>query len=152
MPLADYQVSYNGLTVGEGTSYGLILFDGTEMPDIEDNDMSRFATDGDVAGLDLIRARFLTLEFDIIAQDAAELMALLNTARTALAIRKNPTDLLNLVWKFPGEQELHCAARPRKRSMPITREYTRFNPTIAVQFKAPDPTILSDGGAVVRIS
>lgn len=146
MPLSNYQLSYNGIIVGDLQDWNILPdgIEGLDLPEMESHDQPRFDTHGLVPGRDLVQGRTITINLDTAAQTEAAMQSRLAALRTATSPRKQPDDELPLIFKLPGEVEMRSLCRPRRRSITINRDYTLLNPTAVIQFVASDPRLYAE--------
>lgn len=114
--LSQWQVSYQGVTLGAGTNYGIKEIDGFDLNAWRSGDTPRARDHGELPGLDLVPGRTVTVTFDILPTSFV-------TSWVGLANGTVPQSSEQPFWlNLPGWGQLAMMAKPRKRSMPLTKE------------------------------
>lgn len=136
MPLTDYQLSFNGLTIGQGTAYEIRSVDGLESFGVRSRDSDLANLWGNVVGDDLVDAKSVIVDVDMV-NDAATVLAF----ETAFL----PTVQRTLGVKFPGRDELQTTALCRKRAhaRTVRSDLDVGMLSIPVQLFLPDPRLYS---------
>ena len=147
MALQAWQYSYNGLTLGAGTPYGVMQVTGLrDLPPQRVADVARARQDGNYAGLQFAGSRIITFTVNTIATAGLpQYEANLEAVGTAFAPVTDPT-LLQPLQFYPGNLTLGRAVqvtgRPTKGGYVINKNHTiGFTDGIAVEFTCPDPLI-----------
>lgn len=143
MALGNYQLSYNGLTIGAGTDVQLVSFDGLRaLPGIRSSDQARPRADGSFGGLNFMDERVLTLDLLVAVTVTNPWETVLQTLADAFLHISDPGALLPLQIQLPGwTQALQVKCRPTKYSNPIDVPYSFHKASVKVELTAPDPLI-----------
>jgi len=143
MTLSDYQVEFNGVTVGcdDGT-YILESVVGLDDFDVRSNDQVLPSLWGSQAGGDFVEARDFVIGVLMYTADAA--WADLQAAWLPPA-QSTPTDLTALTFKFPDLPELQTMCRVRRRGRARTGDTEGEAGWVQwyYEFNAPDPRLYS---------
>ena len=136
--LSDYQISFNGLTLGPSTPYQLDGPQGLDLPAILSGDNNREREHGEFKGFDAMAGRDVTLPIDVTTDGTS-----LQSALTALAKAFAPQVMTELpMWaKLPNLPVLGFNCRPRKRTSPIDVAWAAGLASVAVQVHATDPLL-----------
>ena len=143
MVLANWEYSYNGLTFGGNSKYGVISVDGlASSPDVREDIGTMPIKHGGWSYLDRYDARTVTIEGDL--NDNATFEASLDAIKLAFYAQANP---LPLAFKRPGmsgggTRTLNC--KPEKFTVKIDFDYQLGYAQWIVQLHADDP-FLYDG-------
>lgn len=142
MPLNDYQASFRGVTVGDGTDIDILLADGIEgMPDVRSGDIARSGVHGLSPGRDLYGGRAIRLDVEIMDVDADALGVTLDDLKSAFA---SSADEAELLWKLPGQVERRVLARCRRRPVPVVSPNHQLGTqALSVELVATDPLVYS---------
>jgi hypothetical protein len=138
--LSNWQVQFNGLTMGAGTPYGLVKIDGLDLPKIRGGDLARPRDHGELAGLDLLGGRDVTITGDFVA-DGTSLQHAGQALGTAFAPAPRGTTEVPLWFQEPGLPVLALMCRARKRSVPRDLSYSMGLAMSAVSVHATDPRL-----------
>jgi hypothetical protein len=142
MALLPFQFSFNGLTFGAGTGFGVTKFDWS-MPPVSKNNLPRTRLDGSYVGLDLAQPRPISFDFDIANQ--ADGLYFTNREAWATAFVLAPTTSLPLSWLITGwANPRRIYGRPEKRSMPEDNVSAVALSQWAVVLDCEDPIIYGD--------
>ena len=134
--MVDWSVTFIGLTLGPGTSFGVTGISGwLDKPAVRSNDAPRAASHGAFDTVTYSDARIVTIEFDIAsdAQPFAQAVADLLAATSLTA------GLADLSIQIPGRGVESTKARIRQRSVPTEMEYAFGLTSAALQLYCPDP-------------
>jgi hypothetical protein len=141
--MSDWQMTYNGLTIGAGTTYGISAINGLgSIPEIRSSDQDRTRVHGQYAGLDLFTGRDIDVEVTIPSKHPSDSVW---QAFSAAFVGGQETEI-PLVIQMPGiagGSEIQVNARVRKLSMPMDMEYYTGTGRVLLQFHATDPRLYS---------
>lgn len=140
MALDDYQISFGGLTIGDGTDFDLNEVTGIESFDVRDSDVPFPNQWGSIAGVDEVNGRKISIDVEIAAGDDASLAQAFESA----FLPSDEGEFGTLVAKFPGRDELYFQARVRRRTRRRVIEETLGLVRIGVELFAPDPRAYSN--------
>lgn len=139
--MADRQITYQGLTIGENTDYGIDMIDGLSTPSVRSADRIVSLRDGLHPGDDYYEGRTLTLSTFI----AERTPATMNTKRTALmsafAGGHAETPLVFQVPGVAGGGERRVYVRPRRSRFRANIGYGAGLSRDVFQLYATDPRI-----------
>ncbi len=147
MALSNYQYSYRGVTMGDGTNYDFIQIEGLHDIKVRDTDRDNTRTHGLIPGRHsadgkLIRA---TLEVRGTAGSTAhedDIIALMD-ALSPDGFEDPDETQDQFVFQFPGEDEKFLFARPIRRTR-LRRNDTEFGlATVRFELKQYDPRTYS---------
>ena len=148
--MADRQITYQGLTIGENTDYGITSIDGLSTPSVRSADRVVSLRNGLHPGDDYYEGRFITLSTFI----AERTPATMNTKRTALmaafAGGHAETPLVFQVPGVAGGGERRVYVRPRRAKFRADVEYGAGMSSDVFQLFATDPRIY-DNTETVRV-
>jgi hypothetical protein len=137
--LSDYQVSFGGLTIGDGTEYDISEEEGIESFEVRDSDVPFPNQWGSIAGVDEVNGRTIRLDVEIAAADDP---ALAYTFESAF-LPSSDDEFGDLVAKFPGRDDVYFRARVRKRTRRRIVDEVLGVVKIGVELFAPDPRAYS---------
>lgn len=140
MALADFQASFNGLTIGSGTNYELFIIEGIDDWQVRSNDQTLPNLWGAQAGGDFVEPRTIVLGVQMLASaavGAAVEAAFLPSSQAA------PTMLLPLVFKLSDRVEMQVQCRVRRRSRARTPETEVALVRWLFELAATDPRLYS---------
>lgn len=141
---ADWQAEYNGVALGDGTPFLIAQIDGLlDLPEVRSADKVRLRRNGLTAGDDFTGGRAITVTLEVAQtgttsfNDAVDQLARL----TAPGGPERP-----LVLQIPGvagggKRWVYC--KPRRRSLPIGREFFYGLTAATVEFFSTDPRIFA---------
>ena len=137
--LTDYQWSYNGTLLGASTPLGVLNVTGlVDLAQIRSGDPNQPRAHGQFVGLDLYGGRDIT--FSIFAKtNGTSLQSTLNAFASATVCglaTEQP-----LWFQLPNMPLLCIMCRPRKRSIPVDKNYEVNIGYPVAQFHATDPNI-----------
>ena len=137
--MLDYQLTANGVTVGNGTTIGILAATGLEdMPNIRSGDVNRGYQDGETPGIDLAGGRDIVLELLVLDSGTGDYFTNLELFKTFSAISRTETPML---YQLPGRTARTLSCRARRRTMPVNLDYQyRYGHGFAA-FHAVDPRI-----------
>lgn len=124
MALSDYQLSYRGITMGDGTVYDLIKVEGPWDMYIEDGDRANPRGQGMIPGFRSARNWKIAVDLEVrgtagsttLADNVEALMAALSPDLYPTASESGDV----FTYKWPGEDEKFMFAHPIKRGLPKT--------------------------------
>lgn len=141
----DWEVEYNGILMGDGTPFLISQVQGLlDLPDITSADKTRMRRNGLRAGDDFTQGRKITLTVEVSSTDTVTFDEAVDQLMAASTPAGPP---LPLVFQIPGvagggKRVIYC--RPRKRSLPIGREFYYELPLAVIEFYSVDPRIESN--------
>ena len=142
MVLSAWQCSYNGVTFGAGTSYGISKMDWSQ-PAIAINSMQRTRQDGLYPGLDLMQKRIITIDFEIPNLGDGNYYSNREAWKAAFVTQSTtPQPLSILINPWSTARRFYC--RPRDRHTPEDNISSVANSSWSVQLEADDPLMYSD--------
>lgn len=153
MTLLDYQLSFRGLVMGDGTDYVPSSLDGLQStPGVRTGDTDRARRHGQFAGADYATGRSITasIQIDAVTSGIDEVLS----AFSAAHVVADPGEY-ELRAKIPGlasGAEVLVRARCRRLSLPIDNRYASGAPLAEVQWWATDPRIYSAEATVLSAS
>jgi len=118
--LTDFQWSFNGLTMGAGTPYGVLLAEGLALADIRSGDVNWPRDHGQAVGLDLYAGRDIILDL-WMKTDGTSLQHAQLALAAATVVR--PLEEIPLWFQLPNMPLLCVMCRPRKRPIKIETDY-----------------------------
>jgi hypothetical protein len=130
---SDGQLTFNGLTIGDGTDYHVQSIVGLDDFDVRASDRVLPDEWGAVPGRDLVDAKAVTI--DVLVPNRAALLAAFEAAFQPAALASAED---RLVWKHTGQVEMSTPARCRRRHRGRTIDTVGAVP-YAVQLACPDP-------------
>ncbi|GAC1373696.1 MAG: hypothetical protein NVSMB4_00510 [Acidimicrobiales bacterium] len=143
MALADYQVSYLGVTMGPASEYRIKSYDGfRSMPQLRISDYAKLKHHGAYSGVDVLEGRHVNMTMHIVGTSLADLDAQLLNLETALVPLLTGTSPLS--FKLPNQITKRVNGRARKRVATQVPSYKNFHQEVTVQFFCPDPRIYDD--------
>jgi hypothetical protein len=113
--LSNWQVSFNGLTIGVGTAYGLLQIEGFDLPPVANGDVARPRDTGEFIGLDFLRGRDITMTVDLTSS-AAGVASAAQALATAFVPPSDGQTETPLWIQLPGLPLMCASVRVRKRS------------------------------------
>lgn len=139
--MAARQITYQGLTIGEGTDYGIDRIDGLSTPSVRSADRTVSLRDGLHPGDDYYEGRTVTLSTFIAERDTADM----NTKRTALmSAFAGGHPEVPFVFEVPGVAgggERRINVRPRRARFRADIGYGAGMSKDTFQLFATDPRI-----------
>jgi hypothetical protein len=145
MALADFQASFNGLTIGPGTSYDIFSVEGIDDWGVRSNDQTLPNLWGAQAGGDFVEPRTIILGVQMTS--SLGVSAPLETAFVPSA-QAAPTALQPLVFKLPDRQEVQVQCRVRRRGRARTPETEVSMVRWLFEIAAPDPRLYASTSTV----
>lgn len=140
MALSDWEYSYNGLTFGGNTQYGVTRVEGLDPPDTKADIRPKIGVDGSFVYAVNYEERHVIITGDIVPTSGlvADLEPLINTWRTAFA---NQTADLNLDYKPAGVPARRIKCRPIRRNLVVDEVFQLAIARWTVELVAGDPAI-----------
>lgn len=152
--MSDYVFTFNGYTFGGASAAVQILgVQGLEdAPAVRSSDEPRGFSDGTFYGRDFLAGRTIGVDLSFVTGSEA-FRTIVEAAKAALVPQGGEsTDALPLTFTLPGLAPRRVYCRLRRRSLPITLEYTFGVAKGAVEFYAGDPRIYDDQASMASIS
>lgn len=137
--LADYQLSYGGLTIGDDTEYDVAEESGISSYTVRDSDVAFPNQWGSIVGVDEVNGRTISLQVEIAAADDPALAYAFESA----FLPSDDDELGELVAKFPGRDDVYFLARVRERTRRRVIDEVFGVVRISVKLFAPDPRAYS---------
>ena len=135
--LLDFQVEFNGLLMGAGTSYDIPpVWDFLDLAALKTMDQARVWADGSWSGPDFADVLLPSMPVEVKGVTAAAFASALTSLRNTFAPMLVPAPL----WvKLPGMPAMGVGAKTNKRSIPIDLTWNGNFSNAAVQWRCPDP-------------
>ncbi len=138
--LSDWQVYYNGLIMGVGTSYAIEQLTGLAGPKFRNQDQPRARDLGSFLGFDTYGSRTFGLDLIIVADGTNSLQQLMLNVAQAFSVQ--PSQELPFSFKLPTLPQMVIMARPKRREYPINMSYSvNFVGKPTIELEATDPNI-----------
>lgn len=138
----DWQMEYNGIGIGDGTPFSVAQVEGLlNLPELVSADRSRLRRHGLLPGDDFTNGRSIVLTLEVSGTDTVTF----DEAIEQLMLMTTPgAPEQPLVVQVPGvagggKRWVNC--RPRRRSLPIGREFYYELPLAVVEFYSTNPRI-----------
>lgn len=139
--LTEYQLKYNGLTIGRNTAYGIRSVRGLFDVDIESGSTPIPRGDGSIPGEDYVQAKNIEIELAVEGdKQSASLANRINNVRTAFQRQEAP---IELYFKTPGASEQFVLARPIGRAIQEDTQSEHGLKPITIRLHAADPRLYS---------
>lgn len=139
MSLTDFQFNYNGLTMGDQTSYDVVAVRGLDdLPQMRTSDVLRPLDDGAFPGSDFLPTR--VFEMDVVIEGATDALFRANVDALGLATAKQVSEL-PFTYQTPGAGNRLINCKPRRRLLPVDMLHKYRIPQATIQFEATDPRI-----------
>lgn len=139
---SSWQLQYNGLTVGTGSSYGLKDVTGIrEIPPMRVIDDPQAMADGTFIAPDFLGGRTVQANLIVSGATDAALATNLQTLENAFIAYTGTTTELPLYWQLPNGYQRRVWARLRKRTTPTDKMYQLRAASMAVEFYCSDPRL-----------
>ncbi len=151
MALADFQLSYAGVTAGPGTEYRINSIEGIRsMPELRTSDYARLHHHGAYSGVDVLEGRIITVALTVVGTSASDF----DTTLTALEGAMVPllTGSSPMSYKLPSEVQRRVNTRARKRALLIEPSYKLNWAKMTVELFCGDPRIYDDTLTTTAIS
>lgn len=142
MPLNDWEYSYNGLTFGGATTYGVLRVEGLGPPNTKDDIKQKVTTHGAFVFGNYYEERRIVIDGDILS-DPASLQAAVDTWRTTFT----PSAIdLPLLCKKPGVVTRRFNCKVMRRRIIEDDLYELGIARWTLEFVAGDPAIYTEDG------
>lgn len=139
MSLTDYQFQYNGLLMGDNTSYDVVAVRGLEgMPKVRTSNILRPLDHGAFPGNDYLPTR--VIEIDVVVEGATDAIFAANMDALGMACATQPVEL-PLTFQLPGRGNRLVNCRPAASDVPVDMNHKYRIPMKTIQFEATDPRI-----------
>ena len=136
--LSNYQISYNGLTMGPGTAYGIQQLSGLDLPTLSSGDAQRPRDHGQFLGYNFYQGRDITITGDINADSTSFTHAIQTLATATVDQIANEYPLW---FQFPNLPVLGSMVRPIKRAIPVDVNWVGGLASMSMLFHASDPRL-----------
>ncbi len=153
--MTDYAFTFNGLTFGGlGQLVQVAGVQGLEdVPDVRTADDPRGFADGVFYGRDFLGGRTITIDLILMSSPGTSMRQVLDLAKAAFIPQSGATGtFLPLQFTLPGQGLKRINCRLRRRSIPITHDYSMGQARGALMFYAADPRIYDDAPMTLPIS
>ena len=140
--LGNWEMEYNGLTLGLGNPVGIISVEGLDLPPIQTGDVQRARDHGEQIGLDAMGGRDITITGDFVAATGftlAQTSVFVANAFTNYAF--GGTTEFPLWFQLPDLPCLASMCRTRKRTVTIDLAYSMGLADYSVSLHATDPRL-----------
>lgn len=141
--MSDWQMTYNGLTFGASTSYGIQSITGLhDLPEVRTSDRARARNHGQFQGSDYLGGRDIEVGVTITSQHPSDA----TWQAFSQALVAGQTTEFPLTIQVPGVAlggALTVNARVRKLSLPVNMDYYNGIGRAMVQFHCTDPRLYS---------
>lgn len=141
--MTDWQMTYNGLTFGAATVYGIQEISGLhDLPEVRTSDRARARAHGQFQGTDYLGGRDIDVGVTITSNHPSDA----TWQAFSQALVAGQTTELPLTIQVPGVAlggTIQVDARVRKLSLPIDMDYYNGVGRAAVQFHCTDPRLYS---------
>jgi hypothetical protein len=144
MSLAPFQLSFNGLTMGDGTDYDLVGITGlADLPAVIQTDIPKERAHGQFLGGLFASGREIVLTIEITAAAGTDTAFFANLDALDLATALQPFAELPLAYNLPGMPQAarQVGMRVIGRAVPLDVNYTHRVATAALRLWATDPRI-----------
>lgn len=164
VPLQDYQLQLApGTIVGAGTAVGLKDITGLRsLPDLTDGDTPRGQSDGTLSGPSYLSSRRVAFNFEIF--DPGDMEAAIKMVTRNFQNIRNASDEImsageylsniatagskpvsSILVQLPGRAgPLMLLGRPSRLALPVDKQYSLRNPSIAAEWKVPDGVLYDE--------
>lgn len=145
--VADWGYTYNGLTFGEATKYGIIATTGiSEPPDLREDEADRVGSDGGFLYSDQYNVRRIVITADVADTPGTNFEATIEALKDAFLPQ---VTAIPLVFKRPGlvQQRIYC--KPSKLSLPMDTAFNLGYGQWSVMLAADDPLIYADTAGTI---
>ena len=140
----DWQAEYNGVLLGDGTPFHIAQIDGLlDLPDIRSSDTVRMRRHGLRAGDDYTAGRRVVLTLEVSSTDTVSFSAAVDQLMVATTPGGEPAPLVFQIPGVAGSGKRSVMCRPRRRSLPVGREFYYQLPLATIEFYSVDPRIES---------
>lgn len=139
---SSFQLLYNNLTVGAGTSYGLKDVTGIrELPPMRILDDPQLQSDGTWIAPDWLGGRTIAATLTVIGSTDADVANKLQAAENAFLPITGSTTETALYWQLPAGTLRRVWGRVRKRLVGVDKMYQIHAPALALEFYCSDPKL-----------
>jgi hypothetical protein len=151
---ADWECEYNGLAFGGDSAFAITQISGlVDLPAVTSGDSSRLLRHGTHPGSDFLVDRTVTISLELYGATDSEIET---SVQSLLAAFVPGADEQALVMQIPGVANgttflLWC--RPRRRNVPINREWFYRIPIVTLEVAATDPRLyaLTEGSQTILL-
>lgn len=145
MALSQYQISYNGITIGAGTDVQLVGADGLrDLPPVRSSNSPRPRSHGVYAGLSYFGGRTITLQLLVMRTSSNDWETTLQLLAAAFQQETDPENLKLFQLQLPGwPYPVQIYARVTKYAEPVTLDYSHHKASVSIQLFCPEPMWLS---------
>lgn len=141
----DWQAEYNGVLLGDGTPFLISQVTGLlDLPDITTADQSRLRRHGLRAGDDFTAGRRFAFTLEISSTDTVTFSDAVDQLMAATTPGGDPAALVFQIPGVAGSGKRTVFCRPRRRSLPVGREFYYELPLATIEFYSVDPRIESN--------
>lgn len=142
---ADWQMEYNGVALGDGSPFLVTQVEGLlDLPDIVSGDRQRLRRHGLIAGDDFTNGRVVQLTLEVSGNDSYSFSQAVDMLMDASAPGGSEIPLVFQIPGVAGSGKRRMNARPRRRSMPVGREFYYELPLAVLEFYSTDPRIYTN--------
>jgi hypothetical protein len=143
MPLAPFQLSYNGLTFGAGCDVQIVSIKGLrEKPAVRSGDVPRPRQHGSFAGRTLFGERIVVATLTVFGPTIDPFETVLAKVAAAFPNVADPKLQLPLQFMMPGwATPRRVTGRPTNGGWPVDADYQAHKATIPVEITCNDPLI-----------
>jgi len=137
---SSWQLLWNGMSIGAGTSYGIAEVSGIrEIPDMRTTDDDRSLQDGTFLAPDFMTGRTIAATVTIVGTSDADLATKVQTFENAFVPNTGSTAELPIYWQLPNGYQRRAFGRLRRRSAVVDFNYQFHAAQCAIQFYCSDP-------------
>lgn len=148
--MADYELTYRGLTLGAGTPWQIERIEGLEeMPMVRTSDLEVSGRHGQIAGVDLLSGRAITVALLVFPGPTATFAQNIEALKAIAVPLGAETDL---TFQLPGRLPRTLRARPRRRALPVDLEYSFQYGRAVIEWWATDPRIYAQSPSSADIA
>lgn len=134
----DYTITFNGLTIGNGTSIQIMGVEGLEdLPPIRTDDVDLGYQWGETPGIDYPDGRDITVDILILDSGVGDYFTKVEQVKAASL----PGTESTLVFQLPGRNQRSMICRARRRRLPVSQNYQYRYGAATLEFHATDPRI-----------
>ncbi|RMH71870.1 MAG: hypothetical protein D6683_14265 [Actinomyces sp.] len=142
---ADFQLSFGGVDMGDGTDYDVVDIDGLGVPGVRSSDVETLRRHGLHPGDDFVGGRVVTVTLEVDGgADAATLTSRMATLAAALRPGQDESALVFQLPGVAGGGRRRLLVRPRRVAVPVNLQRVYGLPEVVAQFAATDPRIYDD--------
>lgn len=145
-----HQFTFNGVTIGQGTAYGVRSASGLEsLADLRTADLAKANNHGQFRGVDYAEGRDIDLQIVVNTSDATSFAAAMQALKRAFTIN---TSELPFTFEIDGYGPRTLNARCRRRPIQLDPGYDVRIVDVIVSLHATDPRIYSTTTKLSSIS